>query len=1132
MTEPATDNFTFTWDVYSLSAGIPYTNIIISIIDAYGETNTVTYKGTFELDLMPPVITVTGDTTVWLSKGDTYIDDGATVIGANTDGVLTDASAVDTNTTGTYTVTYTATDVVGNTSTRTRTVKVVDVEPLTMGNVTVVPNSICEDSAIISSNIAQIGMGKWAAGSKVVAHGYIWSTAEIADDVDLTVLPADTFNVDLGAKADTMAFLHGLTGLTEGTLYHVRAYAETADGVVALSTQTSFTTLTVAEAAAKNYSRLSFKADCWSLTDVEKDGFVNFTVVRTGDTTSELSVDYCVQEGTAIADMDYEGLDPVTQTLTFEEGETEKTIIINLIDNSNYSSEPKTLYINLSNAHMTNDTEPVSDGVLLIVDTAALVITEDDAPTVSPPPVLSSDNQISTFTLAGVTGTINHDTGGGDGGITLTVPYGTDLTSLVPTAMTVPSNATLYPSSGTARNFTSPLVYLVQAEDGTLKRYIVEVTVAALAGDADLSSFALSGASGNIPISPAFTADSTEYSVSVDNATDQLTVTPTLSDSGVTYVVKAGGITAANPIPLSVGTTVITVQVTAADGTTAKLYTVSVTRAGSTGVSSNTNLTSLMVNTGTLNPTFNKNTTDYKMTLTNGTSTLSVMAVSEDQTSATVIRANGTIVTSGQTFTLDVGANVVSVTVTASNGQSKTYAIAVTRQEAATGGTGGTGGGGGGTGGTGGSGSGTDGTGGGTSETENINTDISDKKIKEAVNIDKNDDGGVTITLREEQFKNIIKDTKTGGSIVIPVTGDANPVKVEMNGDLFKELQAKKAVLAVESEQGTVKIPSTGFKPGTLTDIFGPSIDSKDVTVTVTLSTPSGNAEKNIAAQVEKTGVKVMMPSVILDITATLGGNSANIGESDTYMTMIVPIPEGVDPSRISTAVFVDANGGVHHVPTKVSLVGGKYCATVNTRYAGVPYSFVWNPVEFSDIANHWAENSIKDMGSRMIISGLDNGKFEPNRDITRGEFAAIIVRALGLMPGAGSDLFSDVDTSEWYCQYIQTASEYGIISGYGNGKFGPNDKITREQAMTMIARAMKITELKAGLEAADINTLLVGFGDSVQVAAYARESIAACIKTGIVSGKNGKLLAPTDEITRAEVAVIIQRLLQKSGLI
>ncbi|WP_379135177.1 S-layer homology domain-containing protein, partial [Paenibacillus sp. sgz500958] len=109
---------------------------------------------------------------------------------------------------------------------------------------------------------------------------------------------------------------------------------------------------------------------------------------------------------------------------------------------------------------------------------------------------------------------------------------------------------------------------------------------------------------------------------------------------------------------------------------------------------------------------------------------------------------------------------------------------------------------------------------------------------------------------------------------------------------------------------------------------------------------------------------------------------------------------------------------------------------------------------------------------------------------------------------------------------------EYGIISGYGNGTFGPMDKITREQAMTIINKAMTITGLHVEVKANEAEALLAAFGDAQQSSTWSKESMAACIKAGIVSGMSDFKLAPKDRITRAEVAVIVRRLLQKSNLI
>ena len=111
-------------------------------------------------------------------------------------------------------------------------------------------------------------------------------------------------------------------------------------------------------------------------------------------------------------------------------------------------------------------------------------------------------------------------------------------------------------------------------------------------------------------------------------------------------------------------------------------------------------------------------------------------------------------------------------------------------------------------------------------------------------------------------------------------------------------------------------------------------------------------------------------------------------------------------------------------------------------------------------------------------------------------------------------------------------AREISKTFGYGNGKFGPDDKITRQQALTIIARAMKLADLDVDMAVAEISATLVGYTDSTDIAKYAKSSIATCIKTGIISGRGEEKLAPKDDITRAEVATIVQKMLKKAELI
>ena len=94
----------------------------------------------------------------------------------------------------------------------------------------------------------------------------------------------------------------------------------------------------------------------------------------------------------------------------------------------------------------------------------------------------------------------------------------------------------------------------------------------------------------------------------------------------------------------------------------------------------------------------------------------------------------------------------------------------------------------------------------------------------------------------------------------------------------------------------------------------------------------------------------------------------------------------------------------------------------------------------------------VSDIG---LMVGDEQGKFNPNKTVTRAEMAAIICRMLGETEGLSkSGKFSDVPTSHWANPYVAKAAELGIVSGYGDGKFGPSDTVTYEQAVTMIVRA------------------------------------------------------------------------------
>jgi len=388
-----------------------------------------------------------------------------------------------------------------------------------------------------------------------------------------------------------------------------------------------------------------------------------------------------------------------------------------------------------------------------------------------------------------------------------------------------------------------------------------------------------------------------------------------------------------------------------------------------------------------------------------------------------------------------------------------------------------------------------------------------------------------TVTLSNDDIETVMKDAGNNATFRIPVTSGCDKAIGRLDGQAVKYMEKKDAVIEIDTGSASYTLPASEIDIDAVSAEFGNSVALNDITVDVAISGVSDKTAKIAENAAAAGGYSIAVPAVEFTVNCTYGGKTVNVSSFNSYVERMIAIPDGVDASKITTAVVVEADGSVHHVPTEVTMINGKYYAKINSLTNSV-YALIWHPLEFSDVETHWAKDEINDMGSRLVVSGVGNNMYEPKRSITRAEFAAIMVKALGLEPGTGTNGFRDVNNSAWYCPYIETATSYGIIKGYDKDTFGPSDTITREQAMTMIARAIDLTGIEANLTDSEISSLLAGYADGTSTSNYAKDGIAACIKTGIVSGTSENMISPKKYVTRAEVAVMAERLLQKSGLI
>ncbi|HQD76211.1 MAG TPA: S-layer homology domain-containing protein [Bacillota bacterium] len=169
-----------------------------------------------------------------------------------------------------------------------------------------------------------------------------------------------------------------------------------------------------------------------------------------------------------------------------------------------------------------------------------------------------------------------------------------------------------------------------------------------------------------------------------------------------------------------------------------------------------------------------------------------------------------------------------------------------------------------------------------------------------------------------------------------------------------------------------------------------------------------------------------------------------------------------------------------------------------------------------NDVAGHWAYDNINKLVTLGCISGYPDGSFKPENTITRAEFATLLVKAFKL-EGNGGKTFTDT-TAHWARDYIATAATNGLVNGYPDGTFGPDDLITREQMAVMIVKAAKLAPVAEAPQ----------FADSGSISPWAREAIATATENGIMRGYPDNTVRPGGSATRAEAVTVIINALNK----
>ncbi|MPM21876.1 hypothetical protein SDC9_68326 [bioreactor metagenome] len=260
----------------------------------------------------------------------------------------------------------------------------------------------------------------------------------------------------------------------------------------------------------------------------------------------------------------------------------------------------------------------------------------------------------------------------------------------------------------------------------------------------------------------------------------------------------------------------------------------------------------------------------------------------------------------------------------------------------------------------------------------------------------------------------------------------------------------------------------------------------------------------------------------VYELALTAGDAKVNtFGEGKAKISIPYTLKTG-ETAETVVAYYIDAAG------TLKTIRGAYHANTGTLDFPTTHFSYFSmgnNPVNFSDVAaNAWYYKPVSFVAARGITLGIGGGLFGPDRQITRGEFIVMLMRAYGIEPdSAPIDNFADAG-SDYYTNYLAAAKRLGITKGIGDNLYAPASYISRQDIFTLLYRALDVLgELPAKTKTVDLST----FSDYGSISDYALTAVKTFVEAGVVSGSDGKL-SPTSLSTRAQMAQVLYNLLAR----
>ncbi|MCT1400217.1 choice-of-anchor I family protein [Paenibacillus sp. p3-SID867] len=390
------------------------------------------------------------------------------------------------------------------------------------------------------------------------------------------------------------------------------------------------------------------------------------------------------------------------------------------------------------------------------------------------------------------------------------------------------------------------------------------------------------------------------------------------------------------------------------------------------------------------------------------------------------------------------------------------------------------------------------------------------------------DAGGAVdrITVKEEAWKKAVAGLSANGKqeliIRAPELNRAAELSLSAADLKLAMEQNSNVTLVLETALGAFRLPVTALH---LDEALKPAQGSGSIQVKVSVAPVASKVADAMTSKAASMGAS-MAGSGALQFGVAVGAPGAEQERKDfgkRVISRILPLPAGTASNSVTAVIFDADAGSFRFVPATATTWNGKPAIEVKHAGNGI-YALLQYKKTFADLNGHWAKAEIESMASKLLVNGVNANSYAPGKVITRAEFTAMLVRAMGLSPVIESGAFKDVQDASGYAGEIGAALRYGLIEGGTGGAFSPNASMTRAEMAVMITRAMEAVN-PTGLSDQGANAI-IEFKDQASIPAWAAAYIARLTEQGILRGDNHGHFGALDSVTRAQAALVLKRTL------